>query len=115
MKTILTSFVFLALAITPTNRGFSVSVESSGARTAAELYTKNCASCHGRDGRAKTFKAKFNHARNLTDSAWQDEVSDERIFNSIRNGRGKKMPAYNRKLSDPEIESLVAFVRALRK
>ncbi len=62
-------------------------------RTAATLYAKQCASCHGKDGRAKTFKAKFNQARNLTEHGWQEAVSDERIFNSIANGRGKKMPA----------------------
>ncbi len=87
----------------------------STARSASELYGKHCASCHGKDGRSKTLKAKFNHARNLTDASWQSDVSDERIFNSINNGRGKHMPAYKKKLSEPEIESLVAYVRALRR
>jgi cbb3-type cytochrome c oxidase subunit III len=84
-------------------------------RTAPELYSKNCASCHGKDGQAKTFKAKFNHARNLTDATWHNEVSDERIFNSIMNGRGKKMPAYGKKFSEQEINSLASFVRALKR
>ena len=81
---------------------------------AAELYLKKCASCHGKDGRAKTFKAKFNSARNLTDPQWQAEVSDERIFNSITNGRGK-MPSFGKKLSEAEINSLVVYVRRLKK
>jgi mono/diheme cytochrome c family protein len=83
-------------------------------RTAAQLYSKNCASCHGKDGRAKTFKAKFNHARNLTEPGWQEAVSDERIFNSITNGRGKKMPAFGKKFTEAEINSLVLLVRGLR-
>jgi len=82
---------------------------------AAELYLKKCASCHGKDGRAKTFLAKFNSARNLTDRKWQAEVSDERIFNSITNGKGKKMPSFGKKLSEPEINSLVVYVRGLKK
>jgi cytochrome c6 len=81
---------------------------------AAALFAKNCATCHGKDGRAKTFKAKFNHARNLTDSGWQAQASDERIFNSISAGRGK-MPAFGQKLSRAQIESLVAHVRGLKK
>jgi mono/diheme cytochrome c family protein len=85
-----------------------------GARSAAELYAKNCASCHGRDGRAKTFKGKLKHARDLADSEWQGRVSDERIFNSVLNGKGK-MPAYGKKLSEQEVDSLVSYVRALRK
>jgi len=83
-------------------------------RDAAALFKDKCASCHGKDGRAKTFKAKFNGARNLTDPAWQGEVTDERIFNSITNGRGK-MPAFGKKFTDAEIESLVTFVRSLKK
>ncbi len=84
------------------------------ASDASTLFKKNCATCHGQDGRAKTFKAKFNHARNLTDSAWQREVTDERIFNSISNGKGK-MPAFGRKFSEAEINSLVRFVRGLSR
>jgi len=87
---------------------------ASSARSAAELYSKNCASCHGSDGRAKTFKAKLNHARNLSDPEWQERASDERIFNSIMNGKGK-MPAYSKKISEPEIDSLVTYVRGLKK
>ena len=81
---------------------------------ASQLYAKHCASCHGNDGRAKTIKGKLKHARNLTDGEWQEKVSEERIFNSIMNGKGK-MPAYARKLSQEQIESLVTYVRALKK
>lgn len=84
------------------------------ARSAADLYAKNCASCHGKDGRAKTFKGKVKHARDLTDPPWQGNVGDERLFNSIMNGKGK-MPAYSKKLSEQEIDSLVTYVRALKK
>jgi mono/diheme cytochrome c family protein len=87
---------------------------SESQRTSAALYTKQCATCHGKDGRSKTFKAKFNHARNLTEPGWQDAVSDERIFNSISNGRGGKMPSFAKKLSVSEIEGLVLFVRGLK-
>lgn len=83
-------------------------------RSAAQLYSKFCASCHGKDGRAKTFKAKFNYARNLTDPDWQTSVSDERIFNSINNGRGK-MPSFTKKMTEAEIDSLVTYVRGLKK
>lgn len=96
-----------------TGRTISHGSARTNTTSAAELYAKRCASCHGKDGRAKTFKAKFNHARNLTDAAWHDSVSDERIFNSIMNGRGK-MPSFSKKLSQQEIESLVAYVRSLK-
>jgi mono/diheme cytochrome c family protein len=83
-------------------------------RPATVLFAKHCDTCHGKDGLAKTFKAKFNHARNLTDGAWQAGVSDEHLYNSISNGRGK-MPAFGKKLSEAEINSLVTYVRSLKQ
>ncbi|MDQ1612667.1 MAG: hypothetical protein QOG00_2598 [Pyrinomonadaceae bacterium] len=84
-------------------------------RDARAIFESKCASCHGKDGRAKTMMGKFNKARNLKDAAWQAQVSDERIYNSINNGRGKKMPAFAKKLSPAEVESLVVYVRGLKK
>jgi cytochrome c oxidase cbb3-type subunit III len=99
---------------TPGSASHATTVTGESQRTSAMLYAKHCASCHGRDGRSKTFKAKFNHARNLTEPGWQEAVSDERIFNSIANGRGGKMPSFAKKLSVAEIEGLVLFVRGLK-
>jgi len=59
-------------------------------------------------------KGKLKHARDLTDATWQDRVSDERLFNSIMNGKGK-MPAFGKKISEQEADSLVAYVRGLKK
>jgi cbb3-type cytochrome c oxidase subunit III len=84
------------------------------ATSASELFARNCAKCHGKDGRAKTFRGKLSRARDLTDAEWQAKVSDERIFNSIMNGRGK-MPSYDEKFSSTQIEALVAHVRSLKK
>jgi mono/diheme cytochrome c family protein len=90
---------------------------SANARTAPQMYRKYCISCHGSDGRAKTSKGKFSHARDLTDAQWQDEVTDERIFNSIMNGRNVRgnMPSFSNKINQKEAESLVNFVRRLKE
>lgn len=88
----------------------------SNARTAAQLYRRYCVSCHGNDGKAKTSKGRFSHARDFTDPQWQADVSDERIFNSIMNGRdvSGNMPAFAKKMNEQEINSLVTFVRGLK-
>lgn len=88
----------------------------SKARTAAQLYRRYCVSCHGNDGKAKTSKGKFSHARDLSDAQWQADVSDERIFNSIMNGRNQRgnMPPFSGKLNEKEVNSLVTFVRGLK-
>jgi mono/diheme cytochrome c family protein len=81
-----------------------------------ELYGRHCASCHGADGRAKTSKGKFSHARDLTDAKWHEDVTDARIFNSIMNGRNVRgnMPAFSDKLNEKEVDSLVGFVRKFK-
>jgi len=85
-------------------------------RTAPQLYRRYCVSCHGSDGKAKTSKGKFSHARDLTEAQWQADVSDERIFNSITNGRNVRgnMPSFADKLNEKEVNSLVSFVRRLK-
>jgi len=85
--------------------------EAADART---IFNRQCVSCHGRDGRGRTRKGRQTHARDMTDPEWQDDVSDERLFNSISNGRGK-MPAFRKNISENDIDALVAYVRRLRR
>jgi len=106
---------------------FALAVFISGSRTYAGTETSvaspsdakttfdaKCAKCHGKDGRAKGLISKAKGVRNLTDAKWQEDVSDERLFNSISNGRGK-MPSFKKQLSEADINALVAYVRSLKK
>jgi mono/diheme cytochrome c family protein len=103
-------FIFLSPFV------FSVSAGLQSERPVAQVYRRYCVSCHGSDGRAQTSKGKFNHARDLSDAQWQAEVSDERIFNSIMNGRNVRgnMPPFANKVAEKEVNSLVEFVRRLK-
>ena len=107
---------FTALLIVVGLSSFASHATTQKARSAPQLYRRHCVSCHGNDGRAKTSKGKFSHARNLADAEWQADVSDERIFNSIMNGRNVRgnMPAFSNKLNEKEVNSLVGFVRGLK-
>jgi mono/diheme cytochrome c family protein len=89
---------------------------STPPRPASQLYRRYCISCHGSDGKARTSKGRFSHARDLTDAQWQTDVSDERIFNSIMNGRNVRgnMPAFSDKLNEKEVNSLITFVRSFK-
>ncbi|MBV9210494.1 MAG: cytochrome c [Acidobacteria bacterium] len=88
---------------------FKAEPVAQGNIDAGALYAKSCAKCHGADGSGKALRG-----RNLTDAKWQAKVSDERIFNSIANGK-ERMPAFGKKYSDAEIDALVAYVRKLKK
>ena len=109
-------FAILAIAFCLLLTGGSLTLEANhgSERRAAELYTKYCVTCHGKDGRAKTAKSRLNPARDFTDREWQDSVSDERLFNSIMNGK-RKMPGFSKKLSEKEVEALVSYVRSLKR
>ena len=91
-----------------------VDVPSAMPGDAKATFDSKCASCHGKDGRAKSLHRKHVHARDLTDAAWQGNVSDERLFNSISNGKGK-MPDFKKKLSEDQIDALVRYVRQLKR
>jgi len=118
LKTFIPFAVVLAISVAV----FSVAVAASrkagasaaSAGDASSVYNSKCASCHGKDGRARSRHARHEHARDLTSAEWQDSVSDERIYNSISNGKGK-MPSFKKKLSDSQIDELVSYVRRLRK
>jgi cytochrome c6 len=109
MPVILLAAFSLAVAMT-CNAGASATAGGD----ARSVYNSKCASCHGRDGRATSARARREHARDMTPGEWQDSVSDERIYNSISNGKGK-MPAFKKKLSDAQIDELVNYVRRLRR
>ncbi len=108
--------VLLLVSIVLLGAGSNTAFESQGTNP-NELFTKHCATCHGRDGRARSLKSRLRRAQDLTDPEWQTKVSDERIFNSIANGRkGRgRMPAWSDRLSEEELNALVNHVRSLRK
>ena len=109
--------VLFTVQATTTQARMNVLIPSPGPipGDAKATFDAQCAKCHGRDGRAKSLHAKHVHARDMTDAGWQNEVSDERLFNSITKGKGKNMPAFGKKLSEDQIDALVGYVRQLKR
>lgn len=79
-----------------------------------ETYAQNCARCHGADGRGQTVLGKSLDAPDIADANWQKRHSNKKIAVKISRG-GNGMPAFSKKLSAREINSLVAYVRSLKK
>lgn len=117
MRTYWPAFLIASILIVSVSALANVANQGNGkTRGAPQLYARYCVSCHGTDGRSKTSKGKFSHARDLTDAQWQNDVTDERIFNSIMNGRNVRgnMPAFSDKLNEKEVEALVSYVRKFK-
>ncbi|MBI4659906.1 MAG: cytochrome c [Verrucomicrobia bacterium] len=83
-----------------------------------ELWKKNCASCHGPDGKGKTKAGREAGVVDLTDAKVQEKFTDEAMFKAVKEGvkekdKTKMKPA--ERLNDKEIKRLIAHVRTLKK
>jgi mono/diheme cytochrome c family protein len=67
------------------------------------LFMLNCAHCHGADARGDEGPDLYDLTK-----------SDARIASLIREGKKGEMPKFASKLSDSDVQALVAFVRSLR-
>ncbi len=89
------------------------------AADAAALYEKNCAKCHGADGKGDTKMGKKVGAKDLTDAKVQAELKDDVAFKAIKEGKKDREGKIQMKpiegASDDEIKSLVGFVRKFKK
>lgn len=81
--------------------------------TAKSLYQTKCAMCHGADGKGDTPAGKAMKAHDFH-SPEIVKMSDAELIAITTQGKGS-MPGYGGKLSAPEIESLVAYIRILQK
>jgi mono/diheme cytochrome c family protein len=87
--------------------------DSPPAPDGAGIFRRSCVMCHGADGRAATPMGKRMGVRDLTAADLTDERVRTAVLNGIKTPKGA-MPALRGRLSDPELDSLVAHVRSLR-
>jgi len=70
------------------------------------LFKEYCARCHGEDGTGNTPKGRQLMARDFTDLEWRSARSDADMIKAVARG-SENMPAFGKKLTPEEIESLV--------
>lgn len=79
---------------------------------AAALYKSKCQVCHGPDGKGDTPAGKKMGVKDFHDPEVA-KASDADLFKITKEGKGK-MPAYNGKLTDDQIKSLVKYIHTLK-
>jgi len=93
-------------------------VVSASAADVKENWDKNCAKCHGPDGKGDTKMGKKLEIKDFTDAKVQAALKDDAMFKAIKEGvkDGEKvrMKAVEG-LSDEEMKALVTYVRAFKK
>ncbi|MDP3980417.1 MAG: cytochrome c [Chlamydiota bacterium] len=80
----------------------------------ADIYAKKCKSCHGANGEGNPAFAKMLKVEPGSLVLANSPKSDEELVNLTKDGAGK-MPAYQGKLSDEEINGLVQLMRNFGK
>jgi len=95
---------------------------SALAQDGKAIYQKECAKCHGDAGAgdgAMGQKLKDKPSNWAAGGGGLKDMDDAKITESIKKGgnavgKSKAMPAYP-KLSDAEVQSVVAYVKTLKK
>jgi len=92
-----------------------VAQSDASAKVGMALYTKNCASCHGKTGLGDGVKARTlkDFPGDFSKAEFQS-LSDGDIHYKTKTGRGD-MPKYEGKLSDDDIWNVVNYLRTLKK
>lgn len=98
-------FSVLVLAVSLALAGCGGSLEG---KVGVELFEAGCARCHDRDG-----SGGIGPAIGTPDSNAATNLTDDQIRSVIRVGPGR-MPAFDR-LTDEQVDSLVAHLRALQR
>ncbi|MCX8508590.1 MAG: cytochrome-c oxidase, cbb3-type subunit III, partial [Rhodobacteraceae bacterium] len=75
----------------------------------AQVFTDNCAVCHGPEGKG----GREQGAPNLTDAIWLYGGDKETITETVTKARFGVMPAWTGRLSDSDIRAVATYVHSL--
>ncbi len=78
-----------------------------------QVYRMKCAMCHGADGLATTPVAKMMSVPSFRSPVVM-KMTEAEMIAITNNGKGK-MPAFKGKLTDAQVEQVVAYIRKLQR
>lgn len=93
---------------------YAVAAQTNSAGKA--LYDKNCAFCHGVDGRADTPVGRILNPRprRFADPVEMARITDDQMIKSIKEGiPGTAMAPWGKRLSEPQIGDLIDYIHTL--
>jgi len=82
----------------------------------AEVYGKNCAKCHGEDGKGKTKMGEKLGCKDYSAEAVNVEEGVKAVKEGLKDKDGKtQMKAFGESLSDEEIKAAVEHMKSFKK
>ncbi len=91
---------------------------SARAADAKEIWDKQCAKCHGANGKGDTNMGKKLGVKDYTDAKVQSSMTDEEMTKVIKQGKKEgdktKMKAFS-DLSDADVKALITHIRSFKK
>ena len=97
----------------------AASALSASAGDAKAAYEKDCAKCHGADGKGQTKMGAKLGIKDYTDAKVQAKLKDDAAMKAIKEGLkdkdGKVLMKPTEGLSDDDIKALVAYMRTFKK
>jgi mono/diheme cytochrome c family protein len=100
--------LFAGFAVMSGGHRAAVTVVSAQDATGAQLFARNCARCHGPDGKGDSGPNLTSEKRK---AKWRD--SSQPIANKITKG-GFIMPSFKKKLTPAQITAIADHVRSLK-
>lgn len=97
----------------------SLTLASTQAGDPKQIYSKDCAKCHGADGKGQTKMGQKMGVKDYTDAKVQAALKDDAMTKVIKEGAkdkdGRTLMKPAEGYSDEEIKGLVALIRSFKK
>jgi len=113
LRTIMKKLLTVTVAV------IAVSAWTAWAADAKATYEKDCAKCHGKEGKGDTKMGQKLGAKDYSDAKVQAELKDDAAIKAIKEGLknqdGKQLMKPAEGLSDADIKALVDYMRTFKK